>query len=171
MATTIRNTTLTTSITDSIALNGVRYGNTNAKTIGSCNEAIQRVVTIPASSGSQGSVPIFGANDDPNGAADVTFDNFKYARITNLDDTNSVFVSVSDIDGVGGNPSGTSAYFTIEVPAGMSFILPSLNFDTSDSAALAGTSLTHSTAYNTTARIDVVAITADVDVEFMVVTV
>ena len=127
------------------------------------------MVTVPASSASQGSVPLFGANATPNSAGDVTFDKFKYARITNLDDTNSVFVSVSDIDGVGGSNTPTT-YFTIEIPAGMSFVLPSLNFDASDSAALDGKSLTHSTAYNTVVRIDVVAITADVDVEFIVVT-
>ena len=170
MATTVKNTTLTTTLTDSIALNGVRYGNTNAKAIGSCNEAVQQIVTVPASSASQGSVALFGANAAPNSAGDVTFDKFKYARITNLDDTNSVFVSVSDIDGVGGSNTPTT-YFTIEVPAGMSFVLPSLNFDSSDSAALDGKSLTHTTAYNTVSRVDVVAITADVDVEFLVVTI
>lgn len=170
MATIIKNASFTSSITDSVVLNGVTYGNNNRKSISACNEAVQQVVTVPASSASQGSIVLFGANAAPNGSGDVTFDKFKYARITNLDDTNSVFVSVSDIDGVGGNASATTAYFTVEVPAGMSFVIPSLNFDCSDSAALDGKSLTHSTAYNSTARIDVVAITADVDVEFMVVT-
>ena len=169
MATIIKNASLTSSITDSVVLNGVTYGNNNRKSISACNHAIQQVVTVPASSASQGSVPLFGANATPNSAGDVTFDKFKYARITNLDDTNSVFVSVSDIDGVGGSNTPTT-YFTIEIPAGMSFVLPSLNFDASDSAALDGKSLTHSTAYNTVVRIDVVAITADVDVEFIVVT-
>tara|TARA_R100000781_G_C4080318_1_gene127483 strand:- start:1009 stop:1515 length:507 start_codon:yes stop_codon:yes gene_type:complete len=167
MATIIKNASLTSSITDSVVLNGVTYGNNNRKSISACNEAIQQVVTVPASSASQGSVPLFGANAAPNSAGDVTFDKFKYARVTNLDDTNSVFVSVSDIDGVGG--STATAYFTVEVPAGMSFVIPSLNFDCATSA-LDGKSLTHSTAYNTKARIDVVAITADVDVEFIVVT-
>ena len=48
MATTVVNSTFTSTITDSISLNSKAYGNTNTMTISSCNEAYERILSIPA---------------------------------------------------------------------------------------------------------------------------
>ena len=169
MATTIKNASFTTTVTDAVTLNGVTYGNTNSKSISACNESLQKIVTIPFSTGSQDFVSLFGANATPDSAGDVTFSEFKYARITNLDDTNSVFIQITDQDGSASSATPTSA-IVFEIPAGMSFIVPSGQFDCSDSALVTGLSLSSSTVYNTTMKVSAVAITADVDVEIFVVT-
>ena len=170
MATTIKNSSFTTTVTDGVTLNGVNYGNSNTKSISACNETLQRIITVPVSTGSQGFVSLFGADGGADEAGNVSFSEFKYARITNLDDTNSIYIQITDnTHGVGG--SGTvTAGIQLEVPAGMTFILPSTQFDTTTSAA-AGTGYTSSmAAFTTGIRVDAVAITADVDVEFFAVT-
>lgn len=169
MATTIKNASFTASVTDSVTLNGVNYGNTNRKSISDCNESLQKIVTIPKADGSQDFVSIFGANLAPDTAGDVTFAEFKYARITNLDDTNSVFIQLTDQDGSAGAGTVTSAV-VFEIPAGMSFILPSGQFDVAHNAALAGAAYTSSTVFNTKMKVMALAVTADVDIEFFVVT-
>ena len=169
MATIIKNASFTSTITDRVALNGVNYGNTNTKSISNCNESFQKIVTIPFSTSSQSWVSLFGADGAPDVAGDVTFDEFKYARITNLDDTNSLFIQITnDTKGSGGGGTVNGAVLW-EVPAGMSFIVPSLQFDAGTST-LTGTSLTSSTVYNTGVAVYAVAITADVDAEIFVVT-
>ena len=169
MATTIKNASFTATVSDAVTLNGVKYGNTNAKSISNCNESLQKIVTIPQADGSQDFVSIFGANLTPDTAGDVTFAEFKYARVTNLDDTNSVFIQLTNQDGSAGAGSVTSS-IVFEIPAGMSFIIPSGQFDSSDSAALDGSAYTSSTVFNTTMKVMALAVTADVDIEFFVVT-
>ena len=169
MATTIKNASFTSTVTDGVTLNGVNYGNTNAKTISDCNESLQKIVTVPFSTGSQGHVSIFGANVTPDSAGDVTFSEFKYARITNLDDTNSVILKITDQDGSASSATPT-CNITFELPAGLSFIIPSGQFDCSDSEDFSGTGITSSTVWNTTMKVSAVAVTADVDIEFFVVT-
>ena len=169
MATTIKNSSFVSTINDSVVLNGVSYGNSNSKSIGSCNEVLQRIVTIPKADGSQDFVPIFGANAAPDAAGDVTFSEFKYARVTNLDDTNSIYIQLTDQDGSAGSGTVTSAV-VFEIPAGMSFLIPSGQFDVKATAAIDGSGYTSSTAPNTKMKVLALAITADVDVEFLVVT-
>lgn len=169
MATTIKNASFTTTVTDAVTLNGVTYGNTNSKSISACNESLQKIVTVPHADGSQDFVSLFGANATPDSAGDVTFSEFKYARITNLDDTNSVYIQLTDQDGSAGAGSVTAAV-AFEIPAGMSFIVPSGQFDVAHSAALDGSGYTSSTAPNSKFKVLAVAITAAVDVEIFVVT-
>lgn len=170
MATTIKNSSFVSTVTDSVVLNGVSYGNSNSNTYTTCNEVLQRIITIPhAVSGGQDFVSIFGANATPDGAGDVTFSEFKYARITNLDDTNSVYIKITDQDGIASSATPTSA-FVVEIPAGMSFILPSGNFDAKHSADIDGNTFTSSTAHNTTMKVYALGVTAAVDIEFLVVT-
>ena len=169
MATKIKNSSFSTTVVDGVTLNGVNYGNTNTKSIGSCNEVTQKIVTIPKADGSQDFVSIFGANLTPDSAGDVTFAEFKYGRITNLDDANSVFIQLTDQDGSAGAGTVTAAV-TFEVPAGMTFIIPSGQFDVAHAAALDGSAYTSSTVFNTTFKVMALAVTADVDIEFFVVT-
>ena len=78
-------------------------------------------------------------------------------------------VKITDQDGSGSSATPTCAIM-MEVPAGLSFIVPSGQFNCDDSADFSGENITSSTSWNSTMKISAVAVTADVDVEFVVVT-
>tara|TARA_R100001530_G_scaffold28913_2_gene22848 strand:+ start:173 stop:616 length:444 start_codon:yes stop_codon:yes gene_type:complete len=84
MATTVTAVELTSTITESISLNGQTYGNTVTKSSEVVGNVIQRVLALPTS---QANILLFGANDE---AGQVVGDSIVYLRITNLDDTNYV---------------------------------------------------------------------------------
>ena len=82
---------LVTTITESITLNGKERGSTNSLTIGSVTEIFHRIVTCP--SGQDTTVATFqAATNTSDGALDL--DNVKYIRLTNLDDSNPINLSL-----------------------------------------------------------------------------
>ena len=125
MATTIVNSTFTSTVTDSISLNGKAYGNTNTVTISSCNEAYERILHIPAASESQCFVPILSATTEPDSGGDVTFSEFEYARFTNLDSEYPIWLKFTNTDGICANTSGSTQTFCVKLDAGMSYMTPS----------------------------------------------
>ena len=108
---------LVTTITESITLNGKERGSTNTLTIGSVTEIFHRIVTCP--SGQDTTVATFqAATNTSDGALDL--DNVKYIRLTNLDDSNPINLSLQ----VAGGEDGTANMSTtILVAAGRSFIM------------------------------------------------
>tara|TARA_R110002020_G_scaffold286935_1_gene502379 strand:+ start:693 stop:1181 length:489 start_codon:yes stop_codon:yes gene_type:complete len=118
MASTITSATLTVTLTEKIELNGRDQGATNTLNISSIKDVSKRIVTVPASGDT--TVLRFRATTS---AADNALDlqNVKYFRITNLDDTNSVNLSLQ-ID-IGEDDSGADAQATILLEAGRSFIM------------------------------------------------
>jgi len=152
MATTVTAADLTVTITESYNLNGVGYGNTMNKTFTSNGEVYQRVMRIAA--GVRGSawtdIINFGAADDA-GQADIT--NYKYFRVTNLDDTNYLELRVT----------GTADSFFVKIKAGESFLLMDNEIDAVASGTTIGT-LTDITQIGANAN------TAAIDIEFVVVT-
>ena len=110
---------LVTTITESITLNGKERGSTNSLTIGSVTEIFHRIVTCP--SGQDTTVATFqAATNTSDGALDL--DNVKYIRLTNLDDSNPINLSLQ----VAGGEDGTANMSTtILVAAGRSFIMGS----------------------------------------------
>ena len=110
---------LVTTITESITLNGKERGSTNTLTIGSVTEIFHRIVTCP--SGQDTTVATFqAATNTSDGALDL--DNVKYIRLTNLDDSNPINLSLQ----VAGGEDGTANMSTtILVAAGRSFIMGS----------------------------------------------
>lgn len=152
MATTVIAEDLTVTVTESYTLNGVSYGNTVNKTFTSNGEVYQRVMRIAA--GVRGDVWTdiinFGAVDDA-GQADIT--NYKYFRVTNLDDTNYLELRVT----------GTADSFFVKVKAGESFLLMDNEIDAVASGTAIGT-LTDITQIGANAN------TAAIDIEFVVVT-
>ena len=108
---------LITTITESITLNGKERGSTNTLTIGSVTEIFHRIVTCP--SGQDTTVATFqAATNTSDGALDL--DNVKYIRLTNLDDSNPINLSLQ----VAGGEDGTANMSTtILVAAGRSFIM------------------------------------------------
>ena len=118
MASTITAANLKVKITEEIILNGKDQGSSNTLTIGSIKDISKRIVTIAADD--DATVLVFKST---TAIADSALDlqNVKYIRVTNLDDTNSVGLSLqldSDEDNSAANES-----CTILLEAGRSFVM------------------------------------------------
>jgi len=152
MATTVTAENLTVTITESYTLNGVSYGNTMNKTYTNNGEVYQRIMAITAQTRGSAWTNIinFGAADSA-GQADIT--NYKYFRITNLDDTNFLELRVT----------GTADSFFVKIKAGESFLLMDNEIDAVASSTTIGT-LTDITQIGANANTDAI------DIEFIVVT-
>ncbi len=151
MATTVTAENLTVTITEQYTLNGVSYGNTMNKTYTDNGEVYQRIMAIPYSAEDAFTDIInFGAADDA-GQADI--DNYKYFRIKNLDDTNFLTLRVT----------GTADSFFIKIKAGESFLLMDNEIDAVASSTTFG-------AFTDISQISANADTAEIDIEFVVVT-
>ena len=112
---------LTVTITESVTLNSVDQGATTSLTIGSVVETFKRIVSCPTDTtiATFRSTPSDGSLSD--GALDV--EDVRYIRVTNLDSTNPVNLSLQ-ID-VGEDDSAADASCTILLEAGKSFIMGS----------------------------------------------
>jgi len=150
MATTVTPATLTTTITETITLNGVVYDKTTTKATTSVATYQSRVYQLKAST----SHSLINFVSDPTSGRFDT-DDFKYMRITNLDDTNAVNISLTDASDAG---------LGIELKAGDSFVLGSLNIDANTSGDVL-TALAHTVE---TAHIRTGA--AETDVEIVIAT-
>jgi hypothetical protein len=118
LATTIKSSTLTVSIVEDIFLNGSQQGSKNTLSISGIKDIFKRIITIAADD--DATVLVFKSTTAiADGALDLQ--NVKYIRVTNLDDTNSVGLSLqldSDEDNTAANES-----CTILLEAGRSFIM------------------------------------------------
>jgi hypothetical protein len=101
---------LTTTVTESVVLNGALRGNTNTVTTTGINNVFERIVTCAHSQTT--TVAVFAATPHTSaGAIDV--DNVKYIRVTNLDENGTVELAVV----------GTATLYQIQLPPGTSHIL------------------------------------------------
>ena len=118
MASTVKSSKLKVTLTEEINLNGTEYGSKNELSISGIKDVFKRIVTIAA--GDDATVLVFKSTTAiADGALDLQ--NVKYIRITNLDDTNSVGLSLqldSDEDNTAANES-----CTILLESGRSFIM------------------------------------------------
>ena len=130
---------LTVTITESVTLNSVDQGATTSLTIGSVVETFKRIVSCPTDTtiATFRSTPSDGSLSD--GALDV--EDVRYIRVTNLDSTNPVNLSLQ-ID-AGEDDSAADESATILLEAGKSFIMgtPSDGIAVDDDAAGIVTSL------------------------------
>ena len=108
MASTITASTLTTTVTESIFLNGTQQGGTSIKTFGSINEISKRILTITTNESTvatfSGAVASAGHYNDSA---------VRYMRFTNLDDTNFITLTFRNQD---------NDEVAIKLDAGQSFI-------------------------------------------------
>ena len=111
--------TLTTTIKEELTLNGIERGSTNTLSITSVNEVFQRMVTCPANQDT--TIAAFkAAVNTSDGSLDL--DDVKYIRVTNLDSTNSITLSLQ----ISAAENGTAdASTSILLAAGRSFIMGS----------------------------------------------
>jgi hypothetical protein len=127
------------TIVEQIVLNGRDQGSKNELSISGIKDIFKRIITIAADD--DATVLVFKSTTaSADGALDLQ--NVKYIRITNLDDTNSVGLSLqldSDEDN-----SAADASCTILLEAGRSFIMgtPDEGIHVDDDAATILTALT-----------------------------
>jgi|10_taG_2_1085330.scaffolds.fasta_scaffold19965_2 hypothetical protein len=128
MATTITAATLTVTMSESITLNGASQGASNTFSIASIKDIFKRIVTIDADDDAtvavfKSTVSIAGGTADTGGDGALKKSDVKYIRITNLDDANSVNISLqldSDEDN-----SAADLSITYLLEAGRSFVMGS----------------------------------------------
>tara|TARA_R100000951_G_scaffold31974_2_gene27311 strand:- start:1058 stop:1543 length:486 start_codon:yes stop_codon:yes gene_type:complete len=121
MASTVTASTMTVSISESITLNGKNQGSTQTLSIASIKDVYKRIVTCVDDTDC--TIATFRtATSTADGAIDL--ENVKYIRVTNLDDTNpmnlSLQVALSE-------DASANASTTILVGAGESFILGTIH--------------------------------------------
>ena len=112
---------LTVTIKEELTLNGSNRGSENITSIGSITQSFNRIVTCPANVDT--TVAVFQAatntEDGALGLADV-----KYVRVTNLDSSNSVNLSLQVSTQENGTPDSSC---TVLLEAGNSFITGSVH--------------------------------------------
>jgi hypothetical protein len=111
--------TLTATITEALTLNGKDRGSTNTLTLTGINDVYHRIVTCPASA----DTTIASFRTALSGVRSfVDIENAKYIRVTNLDGTNSINLSLQ-VSLAESSTADASASILIE--AGKSFIMGS----------------------------------------------
>ena len=147
----ISTSTLTTTVSESITLNGSTYGNTVTKTHTGVKIVRQQTVTVPTSE-----VTLFNCADDASG---VTFDedNIVYCRITNTDTANDLSIVFETTQG---------DETMIKLIPGCSFILNRFNLalEATTGTVTPGTFDANADIVNITA----IAANAAIDVELLI---
>tara|TARA_R110000751_G_scaffold190270_1_gene296104 strand:+ start:127 stop:573 length:447 start_codon:yes stop_codon:yes gene_type:complete len=147
MATTVTTADLTVTVTETYTLNGVAYGNTINKSFSSNGQVLQRIMNV---STSDPAILNFGAAD---AAGQVKVGDYKYFRITNLDDTNFITLTLFN---------GTDSFF-YKLLSGDIFLLMSNDMDAIASSTSFG-------AFADITQIKADADTAACDIEILAVT-
>ena len=132
--------TLTSTITENITLNGADRGSTNTLSVASVTQVFHRIVTCPT--GQDTTVATFASvADDSAVSGSLDVEDVKYIRVTNLDGTNPINLSLQ-ID-AGEDDSAADEAATILIAAGRSFIMgvPSDGVAVSDANATIVTTL------------------------------
>lgn len=130
--------TLSTKITESVVLNGKERGSEITLDVTSVTEVMHRILTCPANQDT--TVANFhAATNTSDNSLDV--ENVKYIRLTNLDETNQINLSLQIDSAEDDSAAAESA--TILVAAGRSFIMgvPSDGIAVSDANATIVTTL------------------------------
>lgn len=151
MATTVTAADLTVTITETLTLNGVQYGNTINKTFSGQGEVDQRIMSV-AYDGEGTFTDIFNFGTVDSAGTAVKSD-YAYFRITNLDDTNFIKLQIYN---------GTDTFW-VKLKAGESFILMDNEIDAIDTSTTFG-------AFADVTKISGLADTASCDIEYTVVT-
>ena len=109
---------LTVTLTESVTLNGSVRGSTNQLTITGIEHVMERIVTIPASADT---TVLLAKSTVATSDGAIDIQDTKYIRITNLDSTNSVTLSLQ-VD-VGNDDSSADESASILLEAGKTFML------------------------------------------------
>ena len=111
--------TLTVTHTESLTLNGSEQGSSNSFTVASIAEVYKRIVTCPANS--ETTLINFHSSVADATLSPVDMQSVRYIRLTNLDASNELKMSLQIDLGEDDSSADTSA--TILVKAGGSFVM------------------------------------------------
>jgi len=159
MATTIVPSNLTVTISESYTLNGVDYGNTMNKTYIDNGKVSQRIMSI-AGQGPGGETPLVFTDilelSDTDGRGQVVVTDYKYFRITNLDDTNTLNLRFS---------TAVDEFHSFEVTPSSSFLLmdAGVDYTTAPLSAISFTDIKAIAGQSSSS-------TESLDIEFVMVT-
>ena len=159
MATTVRQTTLTTTITEEVTINGRPRNSSVKKIITGIGEVFTNI-TFATTDGTD--LAQFAATKGAGvfSTASSGAGLVKYIRITNLDDTNYVELTFSDHITAGSSGN----VYSVKLDAGKSYMLSNLSFNAEDD----GDADNELAASDTLANIRAVANTAACDVEIII---
>ena len=123
MASTITAATMKVKIIEEISLNGKDQGGITELSIASVNEVFKRIVTCAANA--ETTLAHFHSSVADGTLAPLDIDDVRYIRVTNLDNTTSVTLSLQSDVGEDDSAADESASLLLE--AGKSFIMGSPN--------------------------------------------
>ena len=109
--------TLTTTITESLTLNGAQQGGTTTKSITGINHVFKRIVTCVDDTDC--TIANFQTATNTSDSA-IDLEDVRYIRVTNLEGTNPCNLSLQIAGGEDGTPNMSSSHL---LQAGESFIL------------------------------------------------
>ena len=114
--------TLNVTITEELTLNGADRGSTNNLSVASVTQVYHRILTLPANGGSGTTDTTISNFRSAVTGADSALDDddVKYIRVTNLDSSNSVTLSLQ-LAADGDSAASTTASILVE--AGKSFLM------------------------------------------------
>ena len=138
MASTIVSSTLKVIVEEKIKLNGAEQGSRNVLSISDVNEIYKRIITCP---GTDTRIVDFHSSVSDAVLTPLDVQDVKYMRVTNLDNANSVVLSLQ-MD-VGEDDTAADSTTSIKLGAGESFMMgtPHDGVNTSDSSIVVITDL------------------------------
>ena len=113
--------TLTSTITETVTINGAARGSTNTLTIAGVDDVYHRVITVPANV--PVSIAVFKSTTGIGLESAMDVENVKYIRVTNLEASNSVILDLQ-ID-TAENDSAAADNCAVLLEAGKSFVMGS----------------------------------------------
>ena len=161
MATTVTTATLTVTIQESLTLNGHQFGSTSELSIASIKEVYKRIVRCIDDSDC--TVATFQTATHTSDNA-IDLENVRYIRVTNLDDTNPMNLSLQIAGAEGGTANMSASHL---VGAGQSFILHTIH----DGIAVSDANATIVTALTDLESILVDPLSENIDVEVLIASV
>ena len=115
--------TLTCKVSESIILDNQDYSSKRVLTVSSINEIFKRIVSCPANN--ETTLVHFHSSVADGTLSPVDIDEVKYIRVTNLDSSNSLTLSLQS--DVGEDDSAADESASLLVEAGRSFVMGSPN--------------------------------------------
>ena len=136
--------TLKVTLQEDLTIEGINYSSSRTKTFSTITSVYKHIIAVSTTTGT-----ILNFADAAAGIGTLDRDSVEYLRITNLDTTNFVVISLKD---------GSAAVAAVRLDAGRSLILPTPN-TTTEHPQLAA----HDSAHAVPSFVNTEAITADAD--------
>ena len=132
---------LNVTITEDLTLNGADRGSTNTLSVATVTQVYHRIVTCPASQDTTVATFASTADDSTGAAGSIDVGDVKYIRLTNLDSTHPINLSLQ-VGTTDGGDGAANESATILIAAGRSFVMGA----TTDAVAVNDTNATIDTS-------------------------